>query len=81
MPKVTLKMTQLVEISAQIDLEVKNVKKFLDKYPSMSYFINVDTDVSDLDCDFDDSMHSFDYELEDEDGDDCKIVKGKIVKK
>jgi hypothetical protein len=26
MPKVTLKMTQLVEISAQIDLEVKNVK-------------------------------------------------------
>jgi hypothetical protein len=81
MPKVTLKMTQLVEISAQIDLEVKNVKKFLDKYPSMSYLINVDTDVSDLDCDFDDSMHSFDYELEDEDGDDCKIVKGKIVKK
>jgi hypothetical protein len=81
MPKVTLKMTQLVEISAQIYLEVKNVKKFLDKYPSMSYLINVDTDVSDLDCDFDDSMHSFDYELEDEDGDDCKIVKGKIVKK
>jgi hypothetical protein len=81
MPKVTLKMTQLVEMSAQIDLEVKNVKKFLDKHPSMSYLINVDTDVCDLDCDFDDSMHSFDYELEDEDGDDCKIVKGKIVKK
>ena len=81
MPKVTLKMTQLVEISAQIDLEVKNVKKFLDKHPSMSYLINVNTDVSDLDCDFDDSMHSFDYELEDEDGDDCQIVKGKIVKK
>lgn len=81
MSKVTLKMTQLVEISAQIELEVKDVKKFLDKYSSMSYLISVNTDVASLDCDFDDSIHSFDYELEDEDGDDCKIVKGKIVKK
>jgi hypothetical protein len=81
MAKITLKMTQLVEISAQIDLEVKDVDKFLNKYPSMSYFISVNTDVAGLDCDFGDSMHSFDYELEDEDGDDCKIVKGKIVKK
>ena len=81
MSKVTLKMTQLVEISAQIELEVKDVKKFLDKYSSMSYLISVNTDVAGLDCDFDDSIHSFDYELEDEDGDDCKIVKGKIVKK
>jgi hypothetical protein len=62
-------------------LKVKDVKKFIDKNLSMSYLIKVDTDVPDLECDFDDSMHSFDYELEDEDGDDCKIVKGKIVKK
>jgi hypothetical protein len=56
MPKITLKITQLVEISAQIDLEVKDVDKSLKKYPSMSYLISVDTDVADLDCDFDDSI-------------------------
>ncbi len=56
MSKVTPKMTQLVEISAQIELEVKDVKKFLDKYSSMSYLISVNTDVAGLDCDFDDSI-------------------------
>jgi hypothetical protein len=81
MSKITLRMTQLVEMSAQVDLEVKDLNKFLKKYQSMSYLISIDTDVAGLDCDFDDSMHSFDYELEDEGGDDCKIVKGKIVKK